>query len=858
MTPGLHRAAASSASRSRRPPRSLLRYWWVLLLVVVLMLAVPPLLAALYVMKQVPLAPTVGDITSVKNEQPSVMLTSDGKELALFRKAYREWVKLGDISPHVVAALLATEDQRFYEHKGLDLKRTIAAAVNTMQGRLQGGSTITQQLARNLYPEEIGRAPTIDRKIKEAVTALRIEQKYSKDEILEIYLNTVPFLYNAYGIEAAARTYFDKKARELNVLESATLVGMLKGTSYYNPVLNPSRAQQRRNTVLAQMARFGKLEAAELETLRQEPLRLDFERQEEPPGPAPHFSAHLRRWLIDWADRNGYNVYADGLVVRTTLDSRAQELATQAVARQSERLQKLADNAWNGRNGWNAQRDLVNAFIRESPQYKDARNSGLDEAAALAKLRADATFMQALRQEKTRLQAGFLALEPATGLVRAWVGSRDFAQDQFDHVQQARRQPGSTFKPFVYGAAFELGARSSDTLVDQPIDIPMRPGEVWRPTDMTQPSLLPMTLRDALSFSKNTITAQLMLHIGAEKVANVARAMGVRDSKLDEVPSLGLGTSLVTLKEMVSAYGTIANGGNFVAPSLVLRVEDRNGRVLEDFRPAPGEAALPPSASLVLLDALRGVIDQGTGTAIRRLGLQGDLAGKTGTTQDNTDGWFILMHPQLVAGAWVGFNDSRVRMQEPWGQGSRSALPMVGDFFQQTVKLKLIDPKARFPKPPPEISPMEQAGTWWGSVFPPQTRPLEAPVYAWPDGADRTGRIPEVIIGPTPSAEALPPGTPLGNPPPIATVPPRTYERAVVVAPPRPPSEPALSSGRPQDAPYVFSPRPPTEQAIVVAPPRPATVAPSPSSPWFGVPPGQPSGAGRAPRPAVGNPEHGP
>ncbi|HYF42863.1 MAG TPA: transglycosylase domain-containing protein, partial [Ramlibacter sp.] len=302
-----------------------------------------PLLALAYVMALIPFTPSIVDIRKAKTEQPSVALTADGQELAVFKRANRDWVKLGDIAPSVLEALIATEDRRFYEHRGLDLRRTASAALNTLGGKLQGGSTITQQLARNLYPEEIGRAAKVSRKIKEAITALKIESVYTKEEILETYLNTVPFLYNAYGIEMAARTYFDKNARDLDVLESATLVGMLKGTSYYNPVLNPDRALQRRNIVLAQMARHGKLETAQLEALKKRPLRLDFERQQEQLGPAPHFAKHLRRWLIDWADRNGYNIHADGLVVRTTIDSRLQNLATQALARQTDRLQQSAD-----------------------------------------------------------------------------------------------------------------------------------------------------------------------------------------------------------------------------------------------------------------------------------------------------------------------------------------------------------------------------------------------------------------------------------------------------------------------------------------------------------------------------------
>jgi penicillin-binding protein 1A len=315
--------------------------------------------------------------------------------------------------------------------------------------------------------------------------------------------------------------------------------------------------------------------------------------------------------------------------------------------------------------------------------------------------------MQQLREEKTMLQAGFMALEPTTGQIKAWVGSRGFEEDQFDHVAQARRQPGSTFKPFVYGAAFEQGMKPGDTLLDGVVEIQVDNGKVWRPSDGGAPSGLDMTLRDGLAFSKNTITAQLTQRVGAPAVANLARAMGVRQSKLNEVLSLGLGTSPVTLKEMVTAYGTLANGGAYIEPMVITRIDDRWGKPLEFFTAKASEPAMSVQGAQTLVDVMRGVIDRGTGAGIRsRFGIQADVAGKTGTTQDNTDAWFILMHPQLVAGAWVGFNDNRVTMGSDWGQGARSALPIVGDFFQHSLKAKVIDASMRFPTPPREPDPV--------------------------------------------------------------------------------------------------------------------------------------------------------
>ena len=653
--PPIVRRAADYAAENFRRLRALARRHPVRAALVL------PGLVLLYVLALIPFTPSIGDLRKAKSETPSVVMSADGVVLAEYRRINRQWVTLDRISPSVVQALIAMEDRRFYDHHGIDLRRTAGALWRTVTGNVQGGSTITQQLARNLYPEDIGRAVSITRKVKEAITALKIEMLYSKAEILETYLNTVPFLYNAFGIEMAARTYFDKSAKDLNVLEAATLIAMLKGTSAYNPVLHPERALQRRNLVLAQMARQGNLTKAQADSLAKRPLQLDFERQVEPPGPAPHVAQQLRRWLVAWADQRDYDIHADGLVVYTTIDSRLQKSAIAAVARQLAQLQTLAD----GRRKPAADRPL--------------------------------------------LQAGFLALDPRNGMVRAWVGSRDFAQEQFDHVAQARRQPGSTFKPFVYAAAFMQGLGPMTTFVDQPVAIKFPGSEVWSPTDLTPPSGLPMTLRDGLVFSKNTITAQVMQQVGPARVARLAKAMGVRQSKLDEVPSLALGTSPVTLREMVAAYGTIANGGYYVEPMLVTHVTDRTGRTLMEFAPQrETEAALPRAYALTLVDVMRGVIDEGTGAAIRqRYGLTADLAGKTGTTQENSDGWFIMMHPQLVAGARVGFNDNRVTMGA-WGQGARSALPMVGDVFQQALRNRWIDQAAEFDIPRTRPAPRRE------------------------------------------------------------------------------------------------------------------------------------------------------
>ncbi|MEN9903523.1 MAG: hypothetical protein RLZZ555_88 [Pseudomonadota bacterium] len=740
---------------------------------VLLVLAVPPALLLLYALLLIPFTPAISDIRKAATEQPARVMSADGRLLVEFKRSNRVWVELKDIAPAVTEALIATEDHRFYDHFGMDWRRTASSALHTFGGDRQGGSTLTQQLARNLYPEEIGRAPTLTRKLKEAITAFKLEAVYSKDEILETYLNTVPFLYNAYGIEMAARTYFDRSADELDVLQAATLVGMLKGNSYYNPVLNPERALQRRNTVLSQMVKRGKLDAARYANLKDRPLRLDFERQKERLGLAPHLSQLLRRWLISWADRNDYNLYADGLVVHTTLDSRLQAAANQAVASQGARLQAVADAAW-GRS-WNAQDPVVRALLQETAEYRAARAAGLDEARALKQLQADRAFMQRLRGQKTLAQAGLLAIDPRNGHVLAWVGSRGYEQDAYDHVGQARRQPGSTFKPFVYGEALRSGLSPDDKRADREVEIDVGRGEIWRPRDGGPPSGRELSLRDALAYSKNTITAQLMQELGPARVARLAREMGVRQSPLKEVPSLALGTSPVTLKEMVAAYGTIANGGSYIEPVMVTRIEDREGKVLEEFEPATPERVLKPRTAWELFDLMRGVVDRGTGRAIRsQYGIRADVAGKTGTTQDYADGWFILMHPQLVVGAWAGFNDSRITLRsEHWGQGAHSALPMVGELSSRALRARIADPRARFEEPESGNwltrlwrgardslqgwwqGMLNEAGRRWDSWWKP--RPARAPAGEVPVRDGVPERVPEEL----PPAELPPAADPL-------------------------------------------------------------------------------------------------
>ncbi len=700
------------------------------------------LLLATYVLALLPFAPGATELKQLQQARASVLLSQDGQPLASFTRSQQERITLEQVSPHVLQALLATEDHRFYEHHGVDLRRTFSAMFRTLGGDTQGGSTITQQLARNLFPEEIGRNRNVNRKLKEMITALRIERNFSKKQILENYLNSAPFLYNVVGIEMAARTYYDKSAAQLDVLESATLIGMLKGTSYYNPILHPERAQKRRNVVLAQMAKHQVLADAQYRQLIDVPLQVKLSRQPELAGSAPHFASQARKWLIEWADQHDYNLYTDGLVVQTTLDSRLQAIATRAVQEQAQLLQAVADVEWSQAglrvnagspepyaklrdkvdpfaHLWKSRRDLLAEFLAETPEYKKELAAGTAPLAALQKLAGNTELMARVKRDKTRLESGFMAIDPRSGEIRAWVGSRDFDIDQFDHVSQAERQPGSTFKPFVYGAALEAGMGTERTFIDGPVEIALGNGKFWRPTDMSGASNQPMPMRDGLVYSKNTITAQVAQEAGIPRIAALARSLGVDQSRLDPVPSLALGTSPVTLYEMVSAYATIARQGQYHKPLMIRRIIDRHGSVLADFG-AETRRGMSADSAVELIDMMRGVVARGTGTLVKsRFGIGADVAGKTGTTQNNTDGWFILMHPELVAGAWVGFNDSRVTMRSSyWGQGGHNAILLVGDFFRDVLKRKLVDIDATFPpsRRPLVVAPPLPAGS--GALVP--------------------------------------------------------------------------------------------------------------------------------------------
>ncbi len=667
--------------------------------------------------------PSTQSLENPQFQLATVAYTADGEEFARYARQNRSWVNYREISPHVIDALVATEDHRFHEHWGIDLQGIMAAVVDVMTGGgLRGASTISQQLARNLYNEQIGRAVNVNRKLKEMITAVQLERRYTKREIIEMYLNTVAFGYNAFGIQSAAQTFFGKDAGELTVLESATLVGMLKGVTIYNPVRNPERSKTRRNVVLMQMMRNDVISQDFYEKNRDEPVDAEYYSSELYASMAPYFAEYVRQWMDDWSEQNGHDLYSDGLRVYTTLDSDLQKIASASVDSQMKALQNVVGYEWSQRDStvysatltdylelpehdpfsyfWSGKKEVVRDFIRETPHYKQLRDQGLSEDEALTQLYNSESFADSLRAEKMRLEAGLVSIDPRNGHVKTWIGGRDFQQDKYDKVAIAQRQPGSTFKPFTYTAAVDNGYSPYYQLLDSTFTwTDPSTDSTWSPSNFGGSDGQMYTLSQGLAKSKNTITGRLVLEVGPSNVAFYARRMGIK-SEMAEVPSIALGTSNVTLLEMTAAYSTLASGGLYHEPTVVTRIEDRYGNVLYQSTPAP-EEALSEQTAYTMVDMLRGVIDYGTGIRIRvQYGLGDyDLAGKTGTTQRSADGWFMLMHPELVTGAWVGFNDPRLTFRTNfWGQGAHNALMLVGDYFSTAARADSVGiSEAEFP-----------------------------------------------------------------------------------------------------------------------------------------------------------------
>ncbi|TAE47687.1 MAG: penicillin-binding protein [Bacteroidetes bacterium] len=653
--------------------------------------------------------PNEKDLSNVRNHNASRVYSSDGVLLGKFYIQNRTNVAFEDLSPELVNALIATEDARFYEHSGVDgrsLMRVVFKSVLLGDESSGGGSTLSQQLAKNLYPRKNLWLLTMPvAKIKEMLIAQRLERVYSKEEILALYLNTVPFGENVFGIGAATQRFFSTSPDKLRVEDAAVLVGMLKATTYYNPRNYPERAQERRNVVLEQLAKGGHISEAKSDSLKQLPMGLKYNSVQDGEGIAPYFRDKLAEEVKAWLKENPrkddgheWNLYTDGLKIYTSIDSRLQRYAETAVKEHMKQLQKAFDQHWKGKKLWKADDPGIVRAVKQSDRYKSLQAQGLSES-KIQEIFAQPIPMRVWNwegenQEMTMspldsviyfnsfLQAGFMAMEAKTGYVRAWVGGINHEVFKYDHVT-ARRQVGSTFKPFVYAAALASGADPCEYIPNEKVTFEGGAKD-WAPENADGKYGGYYTLQGGLTNSVNTVSAAVLMKVGLGTAYDFVKKFGFEEIPRD--PTLVLGTADISLMDMVRAYSAFANRGERVTPVYLTKIEDADGNVLVDMPVKPKKYTVMEQPVADMMNRImRSVVDSGTASRLRRVyGLKAQIAGKTGTTQDQTDGWFMGYTPDLVAGAWVGGDDRKVRFRSlGLGQGASTALPIFGRFMAQ-------------------------------------------------------------------------------------------------------------------------------------------------------------------------------
>ena len=653
--------------------------------------------------------PSSEELQKIKNPVSTEVYAADGRILGRYYIENRSNVSFDQISPNVINALIATEDSRFYHHTGIDeiaLLRVFLKSVLLQDHSSGGGSTLSQQVAKNLYPRKsFGPLTMPVNKLRESIIAYRLEKVYTKDEILTLYLNTVPFAENTYGIGVASERFFNKPPSKLKVPEAATLVGMLKANNSYNPRKNPERSLDRRNVVIDQMLKYNYISVGEAKLYKAEPLNLTYNLITYNEGPAPYLMEKIRPFLQDWCDNHmkedetPYNLFTDGLKIRTTIDFDMQLAAENAVSDQMKNLQAVFDAAWGKKNPWGNDKSVVTRAMKRSNRYRSLKKAGVpdDQVKTIfntptsvslftwdGKKQAEMTPMDSIQYYLKIINTGFMAMDPNSGELKAYIGGNDFRYFQYDHTT-SKRQVGSTFKPIVYLAALEAGI-SPDTYFPNERKV-YEDYDNWSPENSHDEYTGFYSMEGALSKSINTIAVEVMMKAGISNVVDLAKRMGI-DSDLPPYPSLALGTASVSLQEMVCAYSELVNGGRKVTPYYLKAIESNKGQVLEKFQNIqPDEQVASPENCRIITQMLKSVVNDGTGSSIRSVwGIDSEFAGKTGTTQDQADGWFIGMTPTLVAGAWVGGEDPSIHFRSLGeGAGGKTALPIVGQFYSQIL-----------------------------------------------------------------------------------------------------------------------------------------------------------------------------
>jgi penicillin-binding protein 1A len=666
------------------------------------------------------------ELSEVENPAATEVYSADS--VLLGRYFIQERSTILEIPKAVEQALLATEDVRFYDHHGIDivsLARVFFKSLLLGDESAGGGSTVTQQLAKNLYPRQSYRFLSLPiNKIREMIIAWRLETIYDKKTILTLYLNTIPFADNTYGIEAASQRFFSRTTKTLPVEQAAVLVGMLKATHLYNPRLFPERAKQRRNVVLSQMVKYEYLDEPTSQKLQQLPLKLKYNLITHHKGLAPYFRAYLKKDLVEWCKThtktNGepYDLYTDGLKVYTTIDSRIQKLAEEAVEIQMAVLQKKFEQHWASREPWHNQPQVLRDAIRRSDRYKKLKEQGLSEA-AIEKVMKQKVMMNIFTWQGEKemsmspvdsvkhylkfLNAGFVAMDP-NGAVLAWVGGINHYYFQYDHIKSStKRQVGSTFKPIVYAAALERGTDPCEFIsAEKTTYTNIEDMDSWTPQNTDGNYDLKYSMEGALAYSVNTVSVKVLEQAGIQNVISLARRMGI-ESKMPSVPSLALGVADISMIEMVSAYASFVNKGKPVKPFYIASIATKKGKVLEEVKRNPEkDHAMSPETAEMVLHMLQRTVNEGTAGRLRwEYGVYNEMGGKTGTTQSNADGWFIAVSPKLIIGSWVGADDPRIRFRSTsLGQGSSTALPIVAKFYQKLNKDKRFQSivQAKFPR----------------------------------------------------------------------------------------------------------------------------------------------------------------
>ena len=656
--------------------------------------------------------PDKEDLAQINNDIASEVYTENGVLMGKYYYLNRMSIENKVISQHAKNALVATEDKRFFQHKGFDVVSLGRVLVKTiaLRNRAQGGgSTISQQLAKNLYPrKKYGPFSLLVNKSREIFIASRLEEVYSKEDILTLYLNTVPFGEDVYGIEAASQRFFSKHSSNLKPEEAALLIGMLAANTAYNPRLNPKRSVKRRNIVLERMVEYGFVSSEEGEQLKEKKLGLKYHKIDHNTGIAPYFREVIRKEVEDVLEEkygDHYDIFKDGLKIYTTIDPTLQKYADEAVQQHMSSLQKEFKYHWQNRDPWKSKPSVFNKALHSSKRYKALKASGMAEdeiVKEMQKLTKMTIFaypdekevnlspLDSVKHYLKILNTGFMVMDPHTGEILSWVGGVNHKYFQYDHVT-SRRQVGSTFKPIVYAAALLDGMTPCEYISNERRIY--KEYNNWSPTNANGNHQGYYSLKGGLANSVNTITAELIVKTGIDKVMNLAERMGI-ESKIPAVPSISLGTGEISLQEMLTAYTCFANNGAKRKPYGLLRIEDKTGKVLYEHTPQiSGFPTLDKQTVDLMNHMLQGVVENGTGKDLRSVyGLRSQIAGKTGTTQDNADGWFIGYTPSLLAGAWVGAESPVVHFRtSSLGQGSHMALPIFGLFMKKVER----DPKYR-------------------------------------------------------------------------------------------------------------------------------------------------------------------